>query len=114
MKRILFISHEASRSGAPLILLRFIKWLKKDQPQIKIDVLSLRGGELINEFKEVTDHFYDLPKPPGFIDRLKTKVLTTGDLGSLDNKRLREIKAREYDLIYANSILSVRFASKLK
>lgn len=114
MKRILFISHEASRSGAPLILLRFIQWLRKNKPEIKIDVLVLRGGELKDDFKKVAGHFYDLPKSPGIMAKVKKRILRSGEVSNLNNKQSREIKAREYDLIYANSILAVRFASKLK
>lgn len=50
MKKILFISSDASRSGAPLMLLSFLKWMKKNA-NIPFTILLQNGGELESEFK---------------------------------------------------------------
>lgn len=49
-KKILFISHEASLSGAPLLLLNIINVLKND-PAIEMKIVLKRGGILLNDFK---------------------------------------------------------------
>jgi len=58
-KKILFISHEATRTGAPLVLLNLLKWLKKNT-DISFEVLLKTGGELEPEFAEIapTSVFY--------------------------------------------------------
>jgi glycosyltransferase involved in cell wall biosynthesis len=51
---ILFVSHAANRSGAPLVLLELLRYLKR-QTSHQASVLSLREGPLNDEFaKEAT------------------------------------------------------------
>jgi glycosyltransferase involved in cell wall biosynthesis len=50
--RILFVSHQASRTGAPLMLLQFLRWLRENTP-LEFSVLLMRSGELATEFAEV-------------------------------------------------------------
>jgi glycosyltransferase involved in cell wall biosynthesis len=52
-KSILFISHEASRTGAPILLLNFIRWFKENSDIPFQILLKTGGGELQDEFKEV-------------------------------------------------------------
>ncbi|MBW4693768.1 MAG: glycosyltransferase [Lyngbya sp. HA4199-MV5] len=52
MKRILFISHDASRTGAPIVLLHFIRWLR-DNTRLPFFILLREGGELVAEFEAV-------------------------------------------------------------
>ena len=58
MKRILFITHDMSRSGAPIVLLHFLRWLRKNQPETILTLLSLKEGELKEEFEGEVDNFY--------------------------------------------------------
>jgi glycosyltransferase involved in cell wall biosynthesis len=51
-KEILFISHDASRTGAPILLLNFLKWLKANT-DIPFRILFRAGGELEPEFRAV-------------------------------------------------------------
>ena len=52
MKSILFISHDASRTGAPIILLNFLKWFKANS-NIPFQILLKNGGELEPEFEAI-------------------------------------------------------------
>tara|TARA_B110001452_G_scaffold168676_1_gene140982 strand:+ start:178 stop:1278 length:1101 start_codon:yes stop_codon:yes gene_type:complete len=54
LKTILLISHEASRTGAPMLLLNLTKWLVVEKPNVSVSVLLIKGGELELEFKKVT------------------------------------------------------------
>ena len=54
--KILFITHEASRTGAPMVILHLIKWLQTNSDYC-IDLLSLKGGELSDEFSEIVHIF---------------------------------------------------------
>lgn len=51
-KKILFISHDASRTGATIFLLRLLKWLK-DSTNDSFIILLKKDGELIDEFKSI-------------------------------------------------------------
>src|SRR5688572_4348280 len=57
MKRILFIGHEAERTGAPIILLHLLRWLKKNRPDFDVDMLLLRDGELRSSYEDVARVF---------------------------------------------------------
>ena len=51
MNKILFVTHESTRTGAPLILLEFIKWLKGNS-NFDIFILIVKAGILDDEFKK--------------------------------------------------------------
>lgn len=51
-RRILFVSHQASLTGAPLMLLNFLRWLRSNS-DLDFQVLLCRTGELATEFGEV-------------------------------------------------------------
>ena len=50
--KVLFIGHEASLSGAPLLLLNILNVVKHD-PEIGIKIVLKRGGILVNEYKKI-------------------------------------------------------------
>lgn len=49
--KILFVSHEASRTGAPMFLLHFLRWLKTHTAQPFELLLGQGGGPLEGEFR---------------------------------------------------------------
>jgi glycosyltransferase involved in cell wall biosynthesis len=50
--QVLFVGHEATRTGAPLILLHFLKWFAREV-RWPFQVLLARGGELVKDFADV-------------------------------------------------------------
>ena len=46
-KKILFVSHEASITGAPLFLVKLLKYLKVERPEYRIAILFSKKGELV-------------------------------------------------------------------
>ncbi len=56
MTRILFISHEASRTGAPILLFRLIEEIKKNK-NIEILILLKQGGALQQDFEALAKTF---------------------------------------------------------
>lgn len=52
-KKICFISHNATRTGAPLVLLHFVKWLTINHPEIQFEVWLMCDGELKTEFQKL-------------------------------------------------------------
>src|SRR5215510_5626685 len=53
MGKILFVGHEATRTGAPYVLLHLLRWLRAN-PSAECRLLLLDGGELVSEFAEVS------------------------------------------------------------
>jgi len=49
-RSVLFVSHDASRTGAPMLLLHLLGWLRAEHPEVRAQVLLLRGGALRDSF----------------------------------------------------------------
>src|SRR5438067_2390675 len=52
-KKILFIGHAASRSGAPILLLQFLAWLKAHS-DLTVDAMVVNDGPLLGDMRSVT------------------------------------------------------------
>lgn len=117
MKKILFISHDASRTGAPMVLLHLLRWLQEHQTEIQADLLVLKRGGLVAEFKKVTHNYYDyeaLCQPQKL--NIKQRILLK--LGCFKRPNLQEnlfldLSKNSYDVIYANTIISVPYVCDL-
>jgi glycosyltransferase involved in cell wall biosynthesis len=101
-KSVLFVSHDASRTGAPIFLLRFLRWFG-DHHQIPVRILVLSPGELLPEFASVgPTHVLE---PRSRLDRVFRRL----NLPARDKSRylssLREsLAASNIGLIYSNTI----------
>lgn len=120
MKKILFISHDATRTGAPLILLELLKWLNRNiDNSIQLDVLLVRGGAIEEEFRKESSNVYLYFKPN---QPLKFKEIFLSKLYSKLNIKTKSketlffetIANNDYDLIYANSVVSLPHAVQIK
>ncbi len=49
---VLFVSHDASRTGAPIFLLRLLRWLR-DHHEILFRILVVSPGEMLPEFESI-------------------------------------------------------------
>jgi len=111
-KNILFVSHEASRTGAPIILLNFLKWLTK-KDKYKLFVLFITGGDLTSQFEKISSTFVLrnslLKKGINKIIQLITKKEKKNKL-----KLPNLLKRKKYDLIYLNTVLSLDMAAELR
>jgi glycosyltransferase involved in cell wall biosynthesis len=54
MSGILFVSHDATRTGAPIALLHFLRWFKTNGNR-PFSVLLGGGGELVADFEKLAD-----------------------------------------------------------
>lgn len=104
MKKILFITHDTSRSGAPIVLLNFMKWLRKNHPEIKTGVVALRKGDLLEDFKKMADRFYEMPGDT-FYSRVKRKFISGKP--KFSPGFLKELRKENFDLIYANTVSTI-------
>lgn len=107
--RVLFISQDASRSGAPTALLQILRGLKQYHHEIEFDLLLLNDGPLMSEFARLCPvllgkHKYTIPH--GIFRHLK--------IGRYLHPYLHLCKKGRYDCIYANTILTFEAAIKIK
>lgn len=75
MRNILFISHDATRTGAPILLLNLIGLLQKSG-QYKVRVVVKNGeGDLLDQFSRLGDMLvWRQRKPTSVLQRLKDKL----------------------------------------
>lgn len=117
MNKILFITHNTSRTGAPLVLLYFMRWLKVNQPNYQIDCLTLGGGDLNAEFTEVSDQFYNVvptSKQNMLYFKIFYKALGTSVKKNHHKRIIKDIKNQKYDVIYANTVASLDWGARIK
>ena len=84
--KIVFVSHEASRTGAPILFLQMLEWIKNNT-SIEFEILLKRGGEITEDFRKLA--------PCSIIEGMPQEEL----LGLLQRYRKENIK-----LIYSNTI----------
>lgn len=124
MKRILLITHEASRTGAPLVVLHFARWLRAVHPEVGVDVLALKGGPLAEEFRKVADQYVELVMPPlperSLPSRAGLRLLRMLGFARVPTSaewkemQLAELAGKRYDVVLANSLASIPVAGRIK
>ncbi|PMD94188.1 hypothetical protein BWI97_17295 [Siphonobacter sp. BAB-5405] len=99
MKKILFISHDANRAGAQILLLRFLKKLKQ-LPEYQFKVLLKHGGTLIRDFERVAPvyHWYHRDT------QQRSKVSRLLNRKTFHDQVLQDIQNEGFDLIVSNTI----------
>lgn len=108
--KVLFISHNANRAGAPIALLQELQVIKTKRPELEAEVLFLKDGDLKEDFKELF---------PVIICRNNDNSLFNRILRRLKIKRhpnnyLSLCKKGRYNLIYANTVASFDAAINIK
>lgn len=122
-KRVLLITHDSSKTGAPMLLLHLAKWVLKNRPNVQVDILSINKGALDVIFRGYANKFYQISEKSKFlrfvflaIHYLK-KVKIFSFLSQFENlalnRKLKRISKGRYDCIYANTILSIDIAERL-
>jgi len=110
-KRILVLSHEASFTGAPILLLNLMKLLQQEQ-LVTFDIVLLRGGPLEKEFEKLGDLI--VLKPANYSSN---KINLTYLINLIKSRiKIRQIfpKLRKADLVFSNTIVNGNILKKLK
>jgi len=112
MAKMIFVGHEASRSGAPYIQLYILRWLKANTSHT-VELVLLKGGELVPEFEKVAN-VYVINKGHNPTS-LKLRIANRIDsyTGYSFNKLIKLLKSDDNAFVYANSLLSLDFALEL-
>lgn len=122
MSSILFLIHETSRSGAPLVILYFIQWLKKTYPDIEVTVLDLREGPIGKKFEIISDHYISLLRleesNPTFVREISQKFLKKfgwkNYKTSVIDSIIENLADSKFEIIYANTIITIPIARRIK
>jgi glycosyltransferase involved in cell wall biosynthesis len=94
--RILFISREASRTGAPILLLHFLRWLKANTT-LSFEILLGSDGELRSDFESLAPVAVLGDWQPGWgVAQLAARVR--------QRQILNRLSHRNYAVIYSNTI----------
>ena len=108
MKRILFIGHEAERTGAPIILLHLLRWIKKNRPEYVVEMLLLRDGELRDSYAQFGKLYV---VPPGRMPEIVERGIrfVRRKLGLKRRFRGAEVPPfdEDYDLVVGNTVGSL-------
>lgn len=93
--RILFISHDASRTGAPILLLNLMRWIRQ-HTSWDLDVLLPCGGELQGEFDKLGNTLM-LPmwSPEWNVTAVRDRLAR--------RRMLSRLKAGDWSLVYSNT-----------
>ena len=106
MKKILFISHQASYTGAPRSLLRLMRWLKENT-NIPLVTLQKEDGPLQNQFEELGTvfNFQSKELKSSLLSKVAKKIGISSYRHSKHLKNLKKTLIQEdIGLIYVNTI----------
>src|SRR5690606_4931160 len=115
--KILFISHDATRTGAPFVLLHFCQWLKQHRKNdnIYFDIIFLGNGPLIKEFEDIADKVYIRDnKNLNLLKKIIKKVSPFLVELLFPVYPFSKNDQKKYSLIFSNSIASVDAALEIK
>ena len=106
MARLLFIAHEASRTGACIQLRDLLRWVRANTRH-EITTLLLRGGELVDDFAAVglVVKAYATTEVP-MAARALRKLLSTQPSSALDRAAAQLRRQPKFDLLYANTTVA--------
>lgn len=108
--RILFVSHEATRTGAPIMFLHFLRWLRRNT-DLDFEILLLAGGPLTDEFAAVAPLTHIEALGASTRSYLEAGLARAGlpDLGDrlkISRSRRAVEHLRGFDALYLNSTTS--------
>lgn len=106
---VLFVSHDAYRSGSQLALLHFLRWFK-DHAKRPFSILLGGGGELIEDFRELAET-WSVEQSPWRSNTHRSRLAEAVGLGEwaarADSAELQKFAAKcSPNLVYVNSIAS--------
>ncbi len=111
-RRIVFISHQAGRTGAPIVLLHLLRWLKQ-HTSFELTIVLGEGGELEGEFRQIAEtHVWQLPAPHSVWQGRWQRM--AGRQAAHERRVLNRLKQVAPGIIYANTIVAAPLGIKLK
>ena len=112
-RRILYIGHDASRTGAPMVLLHYLQWLRSRDPAAEIDLLLLTDGPLTDAYRSVANVFVLNPRrsfPGRVIGRLRRMILPQAAFKPPNSLKF----TNRYGTVVGNTILTLEALEHFK
>lgn len=120
--KILFINPGASLTGAPILFVNMLTWLKKNSSIIPF-ILTSGSGPLLNKYIELAQTYrwdgensgseLDKYYPFRLLKRVVRKILPYKEK-TFKEKLLNKLSKENFDLIYANSVASLQIFEEIK
>ena len=105
-KKILFISHSTSRTGAPVLLLQFLRWLKTNT-DLSFATLVGDAGPLFADFEALAETRLLNPRLT-MVDRVTRKLVgSTSWIRVMEERQKKWCRNKKYDLVYSNTICAL-------
>ena len=105
--KVLFVGHAASRSGAPILLLQFMAWVKRNT-ELTFDAMVVNGGPLLADMRAVAPTTV-LDTPPSLAERTARKLIGRERWSERSDRLFqRAVAKRGYDVAYVNTIVPER------
>ena len=118
--RVLFVAHEATRTGAPIMLLHFLRWIR-EHTDLEFEVLLLSGGAMVAEFSAVATTHLLSARGMAPVTYVEAGMVRAGLSRSADTMKLGRLRRASrnltgYDALYLNSAtsaLALRFLPEI-
>lgn len=105
-RTILFVSHDASRTGAPFMLLHLLRWLK-EHTDLSFQILLIRGGALEPDFAAIAPTLVlsrEISYGSGAVERLANIVGLQNFVRNHALTRIKKLYEKEnVGLVYSNT-----------
>lgn len=112
-KKVLFISHSAGLTGAPLVILNLLKWLK-EHSTIDFEILLRTGGELQTAYQMLAPtKLYEPSLNNRFLSKLYRHLNRNLKTFYLRKGRLHHFNKSSIGLIFSNTITNGEVLSLL-
>ena len=111
--KFLLISHEATKTGAPIVLLQVAKALSTS-PGVEFDIIFLKNGELVDDFRPLARKCYVPLKGRSLIYKAQKYFLGTNKEHYYIDWFIKQNRSPHYDWIYANTVASLDAAVRIK
>lgn len=109
--KILFITHDASRTGGPILLRNFMQWIS-DNTNHEFELLYRAGGILEPDFDQITTTEIFYPKYYNNYHTIGQKILNRLGYYKFRLKKhhqflLNKYKEQKFDIIYSNTVVNL-------
>jgi len=110
--KILFISHDSSYTGAPIVFLHLITELKLKYT-VGGGILTLKNGPLDDKFKNILELITE--KKQSFFKKKNIRILKIAGIIKQNERQLSKYNLdSSYDFIYCNSVATAKLIPELK
>ena len=101
-KKVLFIGHDASRTGAPIVLLHLLRWLKQNT-NLSFEILLKRDGDLKAEYEKLAP-VWVLSKKVNGLQAVAARAARRVGLRMAEGSLAKQLAHRRFDVIYSNTV----------